>query len=579
VVRQQEPGVPLDRRAVLRLAGQGSLALAVGAVAAACSSSGSPTGDEGGETTAASTAPAGGSSSTSAPSSAAATGGPSSTSGGAGSSVLPTYIKYEGVKPDVPAANDAAIDGFTAYPDPPIDAYPDKPGTGGSFSIMDQLGSFTPLPLAKNQWWQYLNDQLGITMNLAEYPEYTQKFTTMVAGGDLPDLVRIPTDAANLDKVLAAKFQDITEFLAGDAAKDYPMLANYPTGTWKNAVIDGKIWGIPMPLNLINSRLEANTDIVDKMGLSIDVTTSDDFLELCKGLTDEKKQQWAMIQPTAVFMQQMNGVPNQWDVKDGKFTRDLETDQYKDWLDYVKKMWDAGYFYPDSLAKPNTVQLFHSRRFVLFQVGGAGMAHAMANYVAEDPDLKVGQIAPPKVDGSGLAPVYLGPGFFKYTAFNKNLSKDRVKQLLKVLNWMASPFGTSEWLDIVFGKKGVDYTWESGKGPVATKQAASDHIQTDHIPGSPYVMFSAEYPDVVRSECAYAAKVGGTALPYPTVGLYSATDSAKGASLNKTITDTVNDVISGRKPLSDWDAVANSWRSGGGDKIRQEYEEAYARSQ
>jgi len=36
------------------------------------------------------------------------------------------------------------------------------------------------------------------------------------------------------------------------------------------------------------------------------------------------------------------------------------------------------------------------------------------------------------------------------------------------------------------------------------------------------------------------------------------------------------DIVAGRKPVSAWDAGVKSWQSGGGDKIRSEYEAAYA---
>lgn len=38
----------------------------------------------------------------------------------------------------------------------------------------------------------------------------------------------------------------------------------------------------------------------------------------------------------------------------------------------------------------------------------------------------------------------------------------------------------------------------------------------------------------------------------------------------------MNDVITGRKKLADFEAIVSTFRTGGGDKIRTEYEEAYA---
>jgi putative aldouronate transport system substrate-binding protein len=64
----------------------------------------------------------------------------------------------------------------------------------------------------------------------------------------------------------------------------------------------------------------------------------------------------------------------------------------------------------------------------------------------------------------------------------------------------------------------------------------------------------------------------------PTAGLYSSTSSNKTGVLNQTFFDAIQDMVAGRRPMSDYDGLVKDWRAGGGDQMRAEYEQAYAAS-
>ena len=67
-------------------------------------------------------------------------------------------------------------------------------------------------------------------------------------------------------------------------------------------------------------------------------------------------------------------------------------------------------------------------------------------------------------------------------------------------------------------------------------------------------------------------------IPDPTLGLYSATYTAKNNLLNPTFYSGVQDIVSGSRPLSDLDTLVKDWRDGGGDASRTEFEQALAES-
>jgi len=490
----------------------------------------------------------------------------------------PNHVAFAGIQPDIPAANPNAIDGYLAFPTDRTSILPEKLNLTEPIACLAPLSIFTPPPMASNAFWQNLNEQLGITLDITMVPgaDYTNQFQARIAAGDIPEVVRIPS-VPKLDDLLEARFSDLSEHLSGEAVTDYPMLANFSSTTWDAALFDGAVRGVPMPLLPIANRLEARMDIIESLGQSIDFSSVEDFLSFCRAVTDPKADRYAMVSPyPSNFTRQICGVPNTWAEEGGRFTHDVETEQYKQWLDLVRRMWAEGMFHPQALANPQVALLFQSGQFLLFEVGGAGFTSAMPVYTKAAPGLRVAPVVPPLYAGGGKAPVYLGRGSNGLTAIRKDVAPARVKELLSVLNAMAAPFGTKEWLHVQFGKEGTDFTWVEGKGPQLTETGTKEKIVANYLPGSPMVMFAPGYEDTVKAECDYEARVGATALPLPTNGLYSAEDSSAGAQLNVKIMNATLDVITGRTTVSGWDGIVQEWRSGGGDAIRAEYQDAFA---
>jgi putative aldouronate transport system substrate-binding protein len=67
-------------------------------------------------------------------------------------------------------------------------------------------------------------------------------------------------------------------------------------------------------------------------------------------------------------------------------------------------------------------------------------------------------------------------------------------------------------------------------------------------------------------------------VPYgvedPTLGLYSTTSSSKGVPLTQKFAEGTVDIVLGRRPMGDFDGLVREWQSGGGDQIRQEFQQA-----
>lgn len=406
-----------------------------------------------------------------------------------------------------------------------------------------------------------------------------------MAGNDIPDLVQMPIwmNLPQLPTLLNSRFADLSDHLSGSKVRDYPNLAGIPTFAWRNARINGRIFGVPLSRPLINGPLMVRADLFEKLGVEYTPGTAAEFEALCKEVTAAKSRRWALASAAENifcldFFLQMYGAPRVWaQDKSGKLVRDYETPEYAEAVEFARKLNEKGYYHPDSLsANPSQLkELFAS---------GAGLMHLSSLsswrayyqvYEKSTPGLKVDSMVPFGHDG-GKGRQFFDTGIFSLTAIKKGDDK-RVEELLRILNWFAAPYGSAESDLRANGVEGVDFKRDREGTPVPTdrgtaeKSYGGEYIST----GAP-ILSAALYREWGELQHAWEEKVAPLGVKNPASGLYSDTASKDDARLVKAMTDTVNSVIAGRKSMSDFTAAVKSWRSGGGDRIRSELEEAIA---
>ena len=161
----------------------------------------------------------------------------------------------------------------------------------------------------------------------------------------------------------------------------------------------------------------------------------------------------------------------------------------------------------------------------------------------------------------------------------KKGSPERVKELLRVMNFLAAPFGSEESLLLDYGVKDTDFTFDGQGNPVPTQKGITDlYASWKYFTQHQQVIFNASDSSFAR--VAHAAQQGF--IPYlisdPSVGLFSPTDASKGAVLLQKVVDGLAEMVTGHAPVSGFDPLVKDWRSAGGDQIRTEFQQAYADS-
>lgn len=489
---------------------------------------------------------------------------------------LPNYIPYEGVKADIPAGKDGILAGYYAYPQDAKAAFSGKPGEGiDELTVLVNIFEGVPPTIDRNSYWQQLNERLGTKLNLNMVPDssYQQKIQATLAGGDLPDIVQVRTDMPQRANVLKSLFTDLTEYLSGDSISDYPFLANIPTESWKPMVHNGGIYALPTFRAPVGSIMFVRDDLIAAKSLNREPKNFAEFLELCVGLTDAKKNQWAIASPasTVQFLAQMTGAPNTWREENGKFVNTIETEENKQALAAGVEMAKKGVFHPDSFgAKVDLRNWFGTGRIALNRDGYAAWDILLKTY----PDAEIGGLVSPKYDGGGDAPNYQGATTFAFTAIKKSEDKERVRKLLRICDWLSAPFGTAEYLFRKFGTEGTHFTWKDGSPTLTATGKTETKLPLQYIVDAPTVLGPGSQ-EIVQRQREYQDRVVPKLVVSPSVGLYSDADTSTGAKLRKLVQDAQIAILQGRKDISSWDDTVKEWRTGGGDTIRGEYEKAF----
>jgi putative aldouronate transport system substrate-binding protein len=514
----------------------------------------------------------------------------------------PRYIPFTGgPRPDYHDDNPIFSDGFDNYPSNPFKANPSAPGSGSIINVLVTAYFPPPTPYEQNATWQAVNKQLNadVRMNIVPGSDYRTKFATTIASEDLPDvmhLYRAYALAPSLPQFFKAKCADLTPYLSGDAAKDYPYLAALPPASWKNAAAahDGQLFLIPIhrPMYSASERYPyvcdffKNADIWDReIGQDYVPKDADDFKRILQTLNRPQENRWAIGKDgTAgtVFglgtYAEMFGAPNQWKLEGGKLIKDRETEEYKAAVGYLRDVMTGGLYPPDAASTTTSRNDFVARKFALsVESFGNSWIDFWQRGLQQNPPTRFA-VMPLFAATAGQKPVYfLSPGYNSMNVI-RNASPDRIREILRVMNWLAAPFGSQEDLLLTYGVEGQDYKNDDKGNPVPSTEGVNraGYVPWRYIAQHPFVYYQADLPGFAKASYDAEHATLPFGIPDPTDGFYAPTFYGKGAVAETAFFDGVREIVLGRKPMSDYDGLVSEWNASAGDQVKREYAEAMA---
>jgi putative aldouronate transport system substrate-binding protein len=490
--------------------------------------------------------------------------------------------------PGVPAV-------YTKYPEP-YASVTEPSGKGGKVRIF-WLTDKRIKPRDDNTWWQELEQRLGVELDIQLIPgaAYGDKIATTIAGGDMPELMQVLTLLSPQQPkfMLQGAYTDLTEILSEEGRSSFPNLAKIPEYAYTNSKLNGTLYAVPSPFPIEPNAQWYRGDWAIRLGIAAP-TNAAEYQGMLQAFTANDPDGNGNTDTYGTAFEQLNGfeqrfvhgmfrVPCESDGfrlnDDGTFTYVLETEEFRNALDYSRQLWAANVFHPDSRTMANT----DVRDQVIGSVAGGGaigfvlVSDSRKNLKLVAPEGTIVGLVPPGHDG-GQGVNYNIDGYFGQVAIPASIGKDeeKLRELLGICNFFAAPFGSDEHIFLTLGKEGVHWTPNDDGSRTQTQQGQEEVIGS--ILGGDSVLFDANVEQAIEFQ-SMMYQQAQTGLFSATSPLYSETMSNKGSELAQLYTDRRYEIGTGAKDLDAIDSWISDWKSRGGDDIQRELEEAYAQAQ
>ncbi|MFI9834415.1 extracellular solute-binding protein [Streptomyces sp. NPDC051913] len=496
--------------------------------------------------------------------------------------ILPAYVASNVVTPDIPAKNGSAI-GFTSKLDLATlkTSVEKKLGKGGKVTVMSPFWGSPPK--SGNAYYKAMNDLIGVDVQWQNQDgnTYEQKLGAVLASSDVPDVVVVPGWNMNgkIPTAIISKFADLGPYLSGDAVKDFPNLAAIPTDSWRRSIFGGKLRGLPMPAPWAPSIVPLyRQDIFDKEGYEIP-KSCDEFMALAKEITNAKAKRWACLdmkwtawQAFGVFSGSEK--PLGWNMVDGKLVNRVETEEYLEAIEWARKLFEAGVVHPDSkMGKnaPDPGPKFASGEFLIYPNNISQWWSRTAEQAQQNPDFKVWGMDVWGHDG-GNPTIYAEQPAGIFAFVNKKASESVIRDVLAVANVTAAPYGTKEYMMTNYGVEGTHYTVKDGV-PTKTDQGNLEVMNAYVMVASPAATLAhPDFPEVAKGQVEWEQRMGAFTKKSTFWGM-QITEPNRYTNLSNDFEQLEDDIVRGRKKVSDMQQAVSDWKSKGGDRLRDWYKQ------
>ncbi|MCH1625457.1 extracellular solute-binding protein [Fredinandcohnia quinoae] len=429
-----------------------------------------------------------------------------------------------------------------------------------------------------------------ITFNWVPDASKEERVTSALASGELADIVSLTmlTNSSVRTSLKSGMFWEVGEYL-----DDYENLKLISEDVRTAASIEGKLYGVPYQKNLARSGLVIRQDWLDKLGLPVPETL-DDLYEVARAFTEDDPDgngkddtvgfgdRSDLRYSSFKLLSSYFGAPNGWKVEDdGSFISEVETQEYKDAMDFSRDMYKNGYLAQDFAVTAKTDQqnqFAQGKTGIYTGIVDIKNLKDLAKGLQDDMDLvPVNKIKSPDGDYHVWSE---NSGVGGLLAFPKSEVKTEA-ELKRVLQFVNDLIDKEVYMLMTGGIEGVHYELEASG---AIKILDTDTWKNDVQP------FSSQRPSEVTHSLVDAdpkkqlaneqiSENSDFAVLDPTVPLDSATANERGTELQKILTDATIKYIMGDIDEKDFEAEVKKWREAGGDQMAKEYAEAYKKSQ
>lgn len=228
--------------------------------------------------------------------------------------------------------------------------------------------------LSKMQWLQEAQDRAGVQITWEEITaDWGQKKGTLLASGDIPDLIIGPNAITDADfSQFPGLFQDLTALIEKNAPNVQTMFKEVPETKGIATTLEGKIFGLPKYQRFWPStvtRQYINQQWLTELGLQMP-TTWDELYNVLVAFKEKKPGSIPMdfapvgtggfgfFHPTVLLgslgITLTDSSGQGYYVEDGKVKNYLVDERYKQLVQFLEKCWAAGLINPEVFTQDYT---------------------------------------------------------------------------------------------------------------------------------------------------------------------------------------------------------------------------------
>jgi putative aldouronate transport system substrate-binding protein len=492
-------------------------------------------------------------------------------------------------------------DNFPAVPapvDPKAYAYDDM-STTYDFEIMTY--GYIVAPVADNPITKYMEKKLNakITFTDVATADLNTQVTVRFAAGNPPDLIRLVDGGGVTAKNTALTLFEQGQTMAVDGVLQYlPQMTPYITSGYKNWVTSNKqMMAIPRyPTFQNNWGFFARTDWLKKLGMKMPTNESElfDYAKACVEKDPNgngKADTWFMAAAGAGKsmgmldgFRSMFGHPS-WNVKDGKVNNPMLDGTSRDFVKFVKKLYDAKTLLPDWYTIEWEQFKSYSMNDQIGMVEYPGWNLVSEQWNAHKQDLSTIGVWEPtatlkSADGRGgkYRPGSAPEGLI---VFPKGLDKNpgKMKRVMHFLDSMVYP-NENYWAV----SQGGDNNIYPGMSRMAFNKADGTNVFWLNTANHPAykdpnlnplwnwqtftytLMWQVYDDDMGKVGSKWNQYVNG--LPrYTNYDILLTLDPVKDAKVKELTLRAEIDFVLGQRNLADWDKYVAEWKAAGGDEL------------
>lgn len=510
-----------------------------------------------------------------------------SAAGNAPSFKLPTYKPAPDidVKPFYTSSTPGMENVYIGAPKSYFTSVNRRAGSGGTVTGFQLTWADPAKALRDNPYWQELNKRLGVKYepSFVPQPVFDQKFSTMLASGDIPDLVFVNDQSAvELQAIRDGAFADLSEVFAGDNILQWPNLAARKEAIWKASLKDGRIYQVPSIVWGITNLVIMRTDLLGQTSVGTAPKDADQLFTALKEVSTRGsgpggQKVYGVSKYEPAMWRWIFKVGPDWQLDDGgKLIFAAQTPEYKQMLTWLAKAWKEGIFDPvamttnaaDIVSGPGLEYRAVSNTFTVDQ--------GLAQDEKDVPGAKKDYFDIPGYDGSAPVVVRNIPyGRSTCVSAAAAKDKDRLTEILNVLDYFSAPYGSEESLFLSAGIEGRHFKFdESGYPIVIDEHKAELGVQyVGVVSGDNSYRGHPNQSRWAQSFSTVMENMAKHSMTRPLEGLEAESNTfvSKGAQLKQLWDDFERGVVTGRESVDGLDSFVKRYLSQGGERVRSEY--------